>query len=221
MQFQIYARILWRRGWIMLLLAALTAAAAFGYSRIMLNAAPVNKSTVKILVQPSRTDFGQAQAAKVLLDSYVVWLDSDYRAADVISVLKLDMVPAELRKDVTIASDAQRLVIQIDVKNRDGDVANNIAREWANLFIQWRDQENQKVLSQDRIDAQLTDDPRYVLDFPKTGVNTAAGAILGFLLGMGIVFVLEYTESGILRTPEDVDRYLTLPVLGAIPPIEH
>jgi capsular polysaccharide biosynthesis protein len=204
----------------MLLLAALTAAAAFGYSRIMLKTAPVYKSTIKILVEPSRTDFGQAQAAKVLLDSYVAWMDSDYRASDVINALKLDMLPADLRKDVTIASDAQRLLIQIDVQNRDGNQANNIAREWANLFIQWRNQENQKVLIDNRIDALLLDDPRFVLDFPNTLVNTAAGAILGFLVGLAIVFVLEYGEAGIIRTPEDVDRFLTLPVLGAIPPRE-
>lgn len=205
----------------MLLLVVLTAGAAFGYSRIMLKTAPVNKSTVKILVEPSRTDFGQAQAAKVLLDSYVEWLNSNYRAADVISALKLDMTPDELRKDVTISDDAQRLIVQIDVKNRDGDMANNIAREWANLFIAWRNEQNQKVLSTDRIDAMLIDDPRYALDFPNTIVNTAAGAMLGFLVGLAVVFVLEYTEAGILRTPEDVDRSLTLPVLGSIPPLEH
>lgn len=221
MQFQTYMRILLRRGWILALLVILTAGAAFGYSRVMLKNAPVNKSTIKILVQPATSDFGVSQTIKVMLDSYVVWMNSDYRAADVISALKLDMTPAQLRNDVTIADDAQRLVIQIDVKNRDGDLANNIAREWANLFIQWRDQQNQKVLSQNRIEAQIIDDPRYELDFPKTSINTAAGAVLGFLVGLVIVFVLEYIESGIIRTPEDVDRLLTLPVLGAIPPMDH
>jgi capsular polysaccharide biosynthesis protein len=221
MQFQTYLNILRRRGWILALLMVLTAGAAFGYSRVMLSAAPVNKSTIKILVQPATADFGVSQTAKVLLDSYVVWMNSDYRAADVINTLKLDMTPSALRSDVTIASDAQRLVIQIDVENRDGNLANDIAREWANLFIAWRNQQNLKVLSQNRIEAQIIDDPRYELDFPKTSINTAAGAVMGLLLGLVIVFILEYIESGIVRTPEDVDRMLTLPVLGSIPPLEH
>lgn len=204
----------------MLLLAIIAAAAAFGFSRIMLARAPVYKSTIKILVQPLRTDFGQAQAAKILLDSYVAWMDSDYRAADVIDALQLDMVPSTLRSDVTIASEAQRLVIQIDVENPNGDVANDIARKWAELFIQWRNEENQKVRREDRIEAQIIDDPRYVLEFPKTGINTAAGAIMGFLIGLAIVFVLEYIEAGIIRSPEDVDRFLMIPVLGSIPPAE-
>mgnify|MGYP000697206450 CR=1 FL=1 len=221
MQLQTYARILWRRGWIMLALAVIAAVAAFAFSAIKEERDPVYKSTILILVQPARTDFGQAQAAKTLLRSYVAWMDSNYRAADVIDVLQLDMLPEELRSDVTIASDDSRLVIQIDVENGNGDVANDIARTWADLFIQWRNEENQKVRREDRIDAQIIDDPRYVLDRPNTKINTAAGGILGFLVGMGIVFVLEYLESGVIRSREDVDRFLAMPVLGAIPPAEH
>jgi len=220
MPLQTYLRILWRRGWIMLLLAGLTAAAAFGFSVIKERTAPVYKSRISILVQPARTDFGQAQAAKTLLRSYVAWMDSNYRAADVIDTLKLDMTPEQLRSDVTIASDDSRLVIEIDVKQPNGDRANDIARTWADLFIQWRDEENQKVLRTDRIDAQKIDDPKYELDEPNTRINTLAGAILGLLVGVGIIFVLEYMEAGVIRTAEDVGRGLNLPLLGAIPPSE-
>jgi capsular polysaccharide biosynthesis protein len=220
MQLQTYMRILWRRGWIMLALAVITAVAAFAFSAIMEERAPVYKSTIRILVQPKRTDFGQAQAAKTLLRSYVTWMDSNYRAAEVIDLLQLDMTPEELRGDVTIASDDSRLVIQIDVEHGNGDVANDVARTWAGLFIAWRNQENADARREDRIEAEIVDDPRYVLDQPNTKINTAAGGILGFLVGMAIVFVLEYLESGVIRSGEDVDRFLTMPVLGAIPPGE-
>ena len=218
MQLQTYIRILLKRGWIMIALAIGAAIAAFAFSTIQEQRAPVYKSTVKVLVQPSRTDFGQAQAARQLLRSYVAWLDSTYRAADVIDLQQLDMTPEQLLADTTIASDDSRLVIQIDVESPNGDVGNDIARSWAQLFIQWRDQENQKVRREDRIDAQIIDDPRYSLDSPKTTINTLVGAILGFLVGLGIVFVLEYLEAGILHSPEDVARFLELPILGSIPP---
>lgn len=204
----------------MFLLAVITAAAAFVFSTIMEQRAPVYQSTIKILIQPARTDFGLTQAAKILMDSYVAWMDSDYRAQDVIETLQLDMTPEELRSNVRIASDAQRLLITIEVENGDGELANRIAKAWADLFIQWRNEENQRVRREDRIDAQIIDDPRYELFFPKTGINTAAGGIFGFLVGLAIVFVLEYIESGVIRSTEDVDRFLTLPVLGAIPPGE-
>jgi capsular polysaccharide biosynthesis protein len=217
MQLQTYLKILWRRGWIMILLAVLTAAAAFGFSLIIRERAPLYKSTVKILVQPAQTDFGQAQAAKQLLGPYEAWLNSTYRAADVIDILQLDMTPAELLSDVRIAGDINQLVLRIEVEHPNGDVANDIAREWAGLFIQWRNQENEEARREDRIDAEILDDPVYGIERPKIAINTAAGGILGFLIGLGIVFVLEYLESGIIRSPDDVDRVLAIPVLSAIP----
>jgi capsular polysaccharide biosynthesis protein len=220
MRLQTLMRVLRKRGWIVLLAAVLLAGAAFAFSTIQEGRNPVYKSTIKVLVQPYRTDWGQAQAAKSLLRSYVAWMDSNYRAQEVIDTLQIDMMPDDLRDDVTFASDDSRLVIQIDVKNRSGDMANSIARTWADLLVEWRNQENQKVRREDRIDVAIIDDPRYVLDSPKTKINTAAGAVLGVLLGGVIVLVLEYLESGIIRSPEDVERSLAMPVLGAIPPSE-
>jgi len=221
MQLQAYWRIIRRRGWIIVALAALVAVAALAFSLIVKERAPVYKSKIAVLVQPSRTDFGQAQAAKTLLDSYVAWMDSNYRAAEVIDTLKLDMTPEQLRGDVTIASEAQRLVINIEVENGNGDQANDVARQWAEVFIRWRNEENQKVRMEDRIDAQIIDDPRYELEFPNTSINTIAGGVLGALFGLAFVFILEYGEAGIIRTPEDVDRALMVSVLGAIPPADR
>jgi capsular polysaccharide biosynthesis protein len=218
MQLRDYLTILWRRGWIMVLLAVLTAAAAFGFSLIVKQRAPLYKSTIKILVQPAQTDYGQTTAAKQLLAPYEGWITSSYRAAEVIEILDLDMTPLELLSDVRVASDINSMNLVIEVENPDGERANDIARELANLFLQWRFDQNQTVRKEDRIDAEILDDPRYALERPKTAINTAAGGIMGFLIGLVIVFVLEYIEAGIIRSPEDVDRFLGMPVLGAVPP---
>src|SRR3990172_6065265 len=209
-----YFRILVRRGWILLLMAVLTAAAAFVFSKLQ---TPVYQSTIYLLVQPARTDFGLTQSAKILLRSYVAWMDTDNRAADVIDAMQLDTVPEALRANVTIASDDSRFVIQIDVKNENGDLANDIAKKWAELFVQWRNDENQKQRKEDRVDAVILDEPRYVLDRPKAGINTVAGGVLGLLLGSVIIFVLEYLESAVIRSAADVERQFNLPVPGAIP----
>lgn len=209
-----YFRILRRRGWIIVLLAILTAASALVFSTVQ---NPVYRATVNVLVQPARTDFGLAQSAKLLLDSYVAFLDTDNSAAAIIQDLQLDMLPEALRADVSIAAEAQRFLITIAVDNENGDAANDIARKWAELLVQWRNDENQKQRREDRVTALLLDAPRYVLDHPRRGLNTAAGGVLGILLGGLLIFFLEYWDTGILRTRADVERQLNLAVLGAIP----
>ena len=211
-----YFRILRRRGWIIVLLAGLTAASALVFSTVQ---NPVYRATVNVLVQPARTDFGLAQSAKLLLDSYVAFLDTDNSAAAIIQDLQLDMLPETLRADVSIAAEAQRFLITIEVDNENGDAANDIARKWAELLVQWRNDENQKQRREDRVTALLLDAPRYVLDHPRRGLNTAAGGVLGILLGGLLIFFLEYWDAGILRTRTDVERQLNLAVLGAIPAV--
>ena len=198
----------------MVLLAVLTAAAAFIFSTIQ---TPVYQSTVDILIQPARTDFGLTQSAKLLLDAYVAFLDTNNSAGDVIDSLQLDTTPDALRADVAIASQADKFLIRIEVESENGDLANDIARRWAEILVQWRNEENQKQRREDRVTALILDEPRFSLDRPRKGINVAAGAVLGLLLGGVIVFVLEYIESGVVRSRQDVERYLELSVLGAIP----
>ncbi|MDP6225021.1 MAG: Wzz/FepE/Etk N-terminal domain-containing protein, partial [Anaerolineales bacterium] len=85
-----YFRVFWRRGWILALSALLTAGSALLFSVVQ---TPVYQSTVDVLVQPARTDFGLTQSAKLLLDSYVAFLDTETSAAKVIEALQLDTLP--------------------------------------------------------------------------------------------------------------------------------
>ncbi len=214
MELSDYARILRQRGWLILLLMALTAAAAFGFSRIQTE---VYQSNLRMLVLPSRTDFGQAQAAKELLRSYEQWLRSSYRAQAVIDELQLDMTAPALLSDMRAASDNSSFVIDLTVENTDPDLANDITRTWGNQLIQWQNANNDTLRKEDRITIEFLDDPQAGLDRPNTMVNTAAGAVFGLLLGILIIFLLEWIASGVLRRSDDVERYLDIPVVGSIP----
>jgi capsular polysaccharide biosynthesis protein len=209
-----YLRILRQRGWLIILVAILTAAAAFGFSRMQ---TPVYESSLRLLVQPARTDFGQAQAAKTLLRGYVEWMRSRYRARAVIDQLQLDMMPDQLLGDVTIASDDSSYLITVNVENTDRNLADDIARTWGDLLIQWQTENNAGLRKEDRIEIERIDDPQAGLASPQTKINTAAGAVFGALLGLILVFLLEWIESGIVRRNEDVERYLNIPVIGSIP----
>jgi len=209
-----YVRILRRKGWIILLVAALTALAAFGFSKMQTN---VYKSTLNLLVRPSRTDFGQSQAAKELLKTYEAWLFSSYRAQAVIDELQLDMTAQELLGDVEVASDNFSFMVSLAVENTDPDLANDVARTWGNQLIQWQQQENDKNRQEDRITIEFRDDPQVALDQPNTRINTLAAAVFGALLGVILIFLLEWLESGVIQRSEDVERYLEIPVIGTIP----
>ncbi len=50
---------------------------------------------------------------------------------------------------------------------------------------------------------------------PRPIVNTALASLVGLMLAGGIVFLIEYLDDT-LKTPDDVERYLGLPVLGFI-----
>jgi capsular polysaccharide biosynthesis protein len=209
-----YVRILRRKGWIILLVAILTALAAFGFSKMQTE---VYKSTLNLLVRPSRTDFGQSQAAKELLKTYEVWLYSSYRAQAVIDELQLDMTAQELLGDVEVASDNFSFMVSLAVENTDPNLANDIARTWGNQLIQWQIAENDKNRQEDRITIEFRDDPQVALDRPNTRINTLAAFVFGALIGVILIFLLEWLESGVIQRGEDVERYLELPIVGIIP----
>jgi capsular polysaccharide biosynthesis protein len=209
-----YVRILMRRGWIILLAMVLVAGSGYVFSKLQ---TPIYRSTQKILINPARNDFGLTQTLKQLMNGWASRLDTELRAADAINALKLDMSPGELKSMVTITPDLNNLQLAIDVDMKDGDVANRVAQTYGLQFKDWREQENQPLRLEDRINAELLDTPHYGLFRPNTAVNVAAGALLGLLLGGVVVFVLEFLDSNVVRRAADVERYLQLPVLGNLP----
>jgi capsular polysaccharide biosynthesis protein len=172
---------------------------------------------MELFIQPARTDFGLTQSAKQLLSSYI-GIIFNKRNADVVRAdLGLDYSPDRIFNSTKVADDSARFAVQIEVRDYDGDVANRIAKQWALLFVDWRNTENAKQRREDRVDAILGDEPVYSQDYPRTSVNTIAGGILGGMVGLMIVIVLEWSQSDILRKESDIERKLALPVIGAIP----
>ena len=214
-----YGRILLRRGWILLLTAALAGVGAYLFSQMM---TPVYRSTQTILVVPSRSDNGLTLAAVQLLNNRVAYLQSDLVAQRIIDQLQLDMLPSDLRTRTTITPLRENLTIQIevDMEAPSAEAAdrliNPIAAAWGAALIQYQNQLNQNARSEDRITAQPQDNPRISLLHPNTRVNVLIGVLAGLFVGGVIVFVLEFLESGIVRSRSDVERDGVV-VLAAVP----
>jgi capsular polysaccharide biosynthesis protein len=207
-----YFRILRRWGWLMVLSVALAAGAAYIFSRAQ---TPIYRATSVVNIQ-APVDPVNTPSVKALLRSYVKVIDSKTFAQKVINSLQLDRSAVDLLSNVTIASDDSSFVIQIDVRDPNGDTANDIAAAWANELVSWRNEQNAKTDIGHQVQAVIVDPPAYTLYRPITQINVLAGGILGLLLGGVLVFVMEYVAAGVIRSSEDVDR-LHLPVLGAIP----
>ncbi len=210
-----YGRILWRRGWIILLCAVLAGGAAFVLSR---QQTPTYRASQVLLIQPSRNDLGLTEATTRLMNSYQVYLNSTIIAQRVIDNLRLDLLAGELLGDVTIESNRDSLTVQIDVDLADCAIASRVAAEWGNQLVIYRNQENQTAHQEDRIAALPVDAPRCPTSVtPNVPINTVAGLMLGAVVGVVIVFVLEYLESNMIRRRDDIERGLNLPVLASIP----
>ena len=209
-----YVRILARRGWIMVLLALIAGGSAYILSR---GQTPVYRASQIVLVQPSRADLGLAEASVRLLNSLAVFIDSELIAQEVINDLRLDMTAGELKGNTTIAPDQLRLTIQIDVDNKDQALASQIAHAWGRELEEYRNEQNQLVRREDRVNAIVIDFPAVSQKSPRPRITGAAAGILGLLVGGVIVFVLEYLESSIVRRREDLERVIDAPVLATIP----
>lgn len=218
MQLQDYARILLKRGWIIILLAVVATASAFVFSKVQ---TPIFKSTVTLSAEPSRpADWGQSQAIKNLLRLYVEQMQSPTLTQPVIDKLQLDVSPDKFNSQVNFNADESTLKITIEARHPIPEVAAKMAQTLAEHFVSFRNQANLQIDQRDRILVSILRNATSPEIFsPKTSVNVIAGAVLGALIGVLIVFILEWLESDIVRTVEDVERFVGVTVLGSIPTI--
>ena len=214
MELQDYLRILWKRGWIIVLVAFITAASAYGFSKLQM---PIYKGIQQIHFKPARADWGLQMSAKDQLPIYLAQLNSDEVAWKVINRLGLDLLPSALRAKIKVGSDQATFSLTVEALDPDPNIAKDIARTFAEVFKEDQDEWNQRQDKRDRVYAYIRNEPQCTLHRPKTKINTLAGGVFGVLLGGLVVFFLEWLESDIVRTAEDVERYIGVPVLGTIP----
>ena len=215
MEFREYWNILWKRGWIILVVAVVAAVVAMGVSQIL---PKKYKATIKLNVEPARPDYGLNQATKDLLRNYIVNVTSRNMTQEAINRAQLDMSLDQFIADLDVSVDASNLTITFVTESRDPDVAKLMAQTLAQVFVEDRDIWNEKIDVRDRIYVSVVDDVGYVpLSSPKWKINTLAGAVFGAIAGGVIVFVLEWLQSDIVRTPADVQKTLGVPVIGTIP----
>jgi capsular polysaccharide biosynthesis protein len=214
-----YIRIFRKRGWIVVLVALVAAASAFGVSRLQ---TPVYSASVTLSVNPARADWGLSNATKDLLRNYVENIRTHRMSQEVIDRAQLDMDTTTLLGKLYVSPAGDTFTLQIEARDTDPEVAMTIAQTMAEVFAEDRDTWNQRQDKRDRIEVSILDavwNLGYQQYSPNTRINTTAGGLVGLLVGMLVVFFLEWLEQDVIRSASDVERTIQVAVLGSIPPV--
>lgn len=162
----------------------------------------------------SGLDINDITLNQKLVHTYGELVKSRLVADEVIRNLNLDMAYEEFQNKVTVNLVNDTEIIKIQVRDRDPELAVQIANEVSDEFMGVV-KSKMKVENIQIIDkAPLSRNPVS----PRKMLNIAIGTVLGFMIGVFATFVLEYLDNT-YKTPEDIEKGLHLPVLGAIPEI--
>jgi len=215
MTIQEYIRILRQRGWIIVAAMLLAAMAAYGVSYFQ---DELYRATVYVSTVPARADFGLGATAKDLLRNFAENMRTPENAQQAIERAQLDMDRYAFLSQVQVVPDSSTFTIKIEARDRDGEVAKNMALTLADGFVQERTAYYAQQDKRDRIEVKIRSrDISYDQLQPKPLINAIAGAVLGLLLGIGIVLMLTWLEADLLRTPLAIERALGVSVMGTIP----
>lgn len=130
----------------------------------------------------------------------------------VIDAMKLNVTAEQLQEKITVTPVGDTELIRIMVVDNSPEMAANIANKVAEVF---KSQvglimrvENVQVVDA----AKIPDSPIK----PRPIMNIAIAFMVALMAGVGLTFLMEYLDHTI-KTPQDVEKYLELPIIGVIP----
>jgi capsular polysaccharide biosynthesis protein len=107
--------------------------------------------------------------------------------------------------------------IRLDVEDSDPRRAEQLSLEIADVYTRQHNAAEQGKLREERVILSTLDrDNAAILIWPQTKVLVAAAALLGLIVGVLAVLLQRYFDPSI-RTANDVERYLELPLMGIVP----
>jgi len=212
-------RIIRERSWIIILITVMAIAVSGLLSFFFLD--KVYQTSTTLMVSKTQSDSTNVlQYNDVLLNQKLVKTYSEIAKSDrvldkVIEKLELSTSAEELRKKITVNSVQDTEIIRISVEDLDPQFATDLANGIAVVFMG----EVAEIMKMDNV--QLID-PAKVPDAPikpRPVLNMAIAGVLGLMISLGIIFLIEYLDNTV-KSAEDIERHIGLPVLGSIPDFE-
>lgn len=131
---------------------------------------------------------------------------------EVIDTLNLDMDYDQLVGKINVSAVSDTQIISVTVQDTNPKKAMDIANAVPKIFTK----EAKRITKANGVEvidkAVLPESPVK----PNKMMNVAIAAVLGLMIGLFVVFLLEYMDTKV-KKPEDITKHLDLPILGVIP----
>ncbi|WP_404469092.1 YveK family protein [Sutcliffiella horikoshii] len=184
---------------------------------------PVYQSSTQLLVNQEKTDqtaynTGDIQANIQLINTYNVIIKSAAILDLVSEELNGEYNASELNNMITVGSVQNSQVLTLTVENTDpvmaAQVANTTAKVFQEQVVSIMNVDNVNILAS----AQVGENPSPVK--PQPVLNMAIAFVVGLMAGVGLAFLLEFLDNTV-KTEQDIEKLLGLPVLGTVVMIEE
>lgn len=211
--------IFWRKKTQIFLIIAIFVVIGFMYSYIFL--VPEYQSTISILLAKSNTQqSGEGTITTTdltvnqkLVSTYSELLKTESVLTQVINNLNINKTLDELKKRITVTAKDDTEIIQISVIDEEAKMAQKIANEVANVFI---DKIAKEYYNMDNVyvvdEAKLANVP-YNINHTKDLLIFAAA---GFVIACIYVLIINMLDTTV-KSKEDIEKRLGLTVLSTIP----
>jgi len=207
--------ILKRSKWLIASLAIIAALIAFLVSSFVIS--PTYEASTQVLVAPKQSeqsiDLGQVQSSINLVNTYRVIIQSPA----ILEQVQENVIgsPDTIANLITVNSEQNSQVINIKVQHTNPVLATDIANEISDVFSK----EVPDLMSVDNVKVLSNASVPMLPVKPNILLNTAIATVLGLMIGVSIAFLKVILDRRI-KTEQDVESILELPVLGSIPVID-
>lgn len=183
---------------------------------------PVYESKTQILVNQAKNDEQLYNAQTVqtnvqLISTYNDIITSPAILDKVIKELKLEKSAQSLSGQIEVKNGQNSQVAQIVVQDTSAKRATEIANMTASVFKK----EVPRIMNVDNVSvlskATLGESANPVK--PQPLLNIAIAVVVGLMVGIGLSFLLEYLDNT-LKTEQDIENLLELPLMGVITTIK-
>ena len=129
----------------------------------------------------------------------------------VIEKLNLDIPTEQLAKMISISQVEDTHIMTLSVTDTDPDRAKDIANTIPEVFTE-EVKRTIKANGVEVIDPSLGGDPMPSNILKKVLIV----GVVGVMIGIFIIFLIEFLDNKV-KTPQDMEKYFNIPVLGVIP----